>query len=80
MNKIEICNMKHNGIAFRAVKFPQRKHYVLQVGRTEARLIIDPEARRPYRSFAALVFAIAMFKMSWKLRAPSGAHFFAVGG
>jgi hypothetical protein len=64
MNKIEICNMKNNGIAFRAVKFPARKHYVLQLGRTEARIIIDPESRRPYRSFAALVFAIAMFKMS----------------
>ena len=64
MNKIEICNMEHNGIGFRAVKFPQRKHYILQVGRTEARIIIDPCARRPYRSFAALVFALAMFKIS----------------
>jgi len=64
MNTIEICNMKNNGVAFRSIQFPERKHYVLQLGKIEARIITSPEASRPFRSFVALVLAIGMFKFS----------------
>jgi hypothetical protein len=56
--------MKNNGVAFRSIQFPERKHYVLQLGKIEARIITSPEASRPFRSFVALVLAIGMFKVS----------------
>jgi len=63
-NSIELSQVKHKGLLFRAVNYPQRKHYILQCGQTEARIIIQPNSNRAMRSFVALTFAILMYKAS----------------
>jgi len=63
-NSIELSQVKHKGLLFRSVSYPQRKHYILQCGQTEARIIIQPNSNRAMRSFVALTFAILMYKAS----------------
>lgn len=63
-NSIELSQVKHKGLLFRSVSYPQRKHYILQCGQTEARIIIEPDSKRATRSFVALMFAILMYKAS----------------
>jgi hypothetical protein len=63
-NNIEIATLRNNGLSFRSVSYPLRKHYILQVGRTEARIIIAPNSSRATRSLITLALAIAMFKAS----------------
>lgn len=62
--QIEIAVVKAPGLAFRRINYPLRKHYILLVGRTEARIIAEPTECSPARALIALVLASLMYHAS----------------
>jgi hypothetical protein len=64
MNTIELATLKNIGFSAKIANYPKRKHYILQIGKTEARIITQPDQNRALRSFAALFLAICMFRIS----------------
>jgi len=64
VNTIELATLQNIGFSAKVANYPQRKHYILQIGKTEARVIIQPDQNRALRSFAALFLAICMFRVS----------------